>query len=114
MDIREITNCCGPVLAAPLDEEAADELAAAFKVVADPVRLRLLSLIAQAGEICSCDLAVPIGKSQPTISHHLSVLTDAGLVHREKRGKWAWYSVAPDRLAVLRDALGGVPATAGR
>lgn len=114
MDIREITNCCGPVLAAPLDEEAADELAAAFKVVADPVRLRLLSLIAQAGEICSCDLAVPIGKSQPTISHHLSVLTDAGLVHREKRGKWAWYSVAPDRLAVLRDALGGVPATPGR
>ena len=114
MDIREITNCCGPVLAAPLDEDAADELAAAFKVIADPVRLRLLSLIAQAGEICSCDLAIPIGKSQPTISHHLSVLTDAGLVHREKRGKWAWYSVAPDRLAVLRDALGGVPATAGR
>ena len=114
MDIREITNCCGPVLAAPLDDLAADELAAAFKVIADPVRLRLLSLIAQAGEICSCDLAVPIGKSQPTISHHLSVLTDAGLVHREKRGKWAWYSVAPDRLAVLRDALGGVPAPASR
>ena len=114
MDIKEITNCCGPVLAAPLDEPAADELAAAFKVIADPVRLRLLSLIAQAGEICSCDLATPIGKSQPTISHHLSVLTDAGLVHREKRGKWAWYSVAPDRLAVLRDALGGVPATVGR
>ena len=114
MDIREITNCCGPVLAAPLDEDAADGLAAAFKVVADPVRLRLLSLIAQAGEICSCDLVIPIGKSQPTISHHLSVLTDAGLLHREKRGKWAWYSVAPDRLAVLRDALGGVPATAGR
>ena len=114
MDIREITNCCGPVLAAPLDEDAADGLAAGFKVIADPVRLRLLSLIAQAGEICSCDLAIPIGKSQPTISHHLSVLTDAGLVHREKRGKWAWYSVAPDRLAVLRDALGGVPATAGR
>ena len=114
MDIREITNCCGPVLAAPLDEDAADELAAAFKVVAEPVRLRLLSLIAQAGEICSCDLVLPIGKSQPTISHHLSVLTDAGLVHREKRGKWAWYSVAPDRLAVLRDALGGVPAATGR
>ena len=114
MDIREITNCCGPVLAVPLDEDAADELAAAFKVVADPVRLRLLSLIAQAGEICSCDLVIPIGKSQPTISHHLSVLTDAGLVHREKRSKWAWYSVAPDRLAVLRDALGGVPATTTR
>ena len=114
MDVKAITNCCGPVLAKPLDERAADELAAAFKVIADPVRLRLLSLIAAAGEICSCDLVVPIGKSQPTISHHMSVLTDAGLVHREKRGKWAWYSVAPDRLAVLRDALGGVPGTASR
>lgn len=114
MHVKEITNCCGPVLAAPLDERAADELAAAFKVIADPVRLRLLSLIAQAGEICACDLVVPIGKSQPTISHHMSVLADAGLVHREKRGKWAWYSVAPDRLAVLRDALGGVPSSASR
>lgn len=114
MDVKAITNCCGPVLATPLDELAANELAAAFKVIADPVRLRLLSLIAQAGEICSCDLVVPIGKSQPTISHHMSVLADAGLVHREKRGKWAWYSVAPDRLAVLRDALGGVPAAVSR
>ncbi len=113
MDVKQITNCCGPVLAAPLDERAADELAAAFKVVADPVRLRLLSLIAQAGEICSCDLVTPLGKSQPTISHHLSVLTDAGLVHREKRGKWAWFSVEPDRLAVLRDALGATPVGAG-
>jgi len=113
MDVKEITNCCGPVLAAPLDERAAEELAAAFKVVADPVRLRLLSLIAEAGEICSCDLVAPIGKSQPTISHHMSVLTDAGLVRREKRGKWAWYSVAPERLSVLRDALGGLPAAVG-
>lgn len=113
MDVKEITRCCGPVLAAPLSEPDAEELAAAFKVVADPVRLRLLSLIAEAGEMCACDLVAPIGKSQPTISHHMSVLTDAGLVHREKRGKWAWYSVAPDRLAVLRDALGG-PAGARR
>lgn len=109
MDVHEITPCCGPVLAEPLSERDADELAAAFKVVADPVRLRLLSLIAQAGEICSCDLVGPIGKSQPTISHHMSVLADAGLVNREKRGKWAWYSVVPDRLAVLRDALAGTP-----
>jgi ArsR family transcriptional regulator len=112
MDVREITTCCGPVLAAPLAERDAEELAAAFKVVADPVRLRLLSLIAEAGEICSCDLVTLIGRSQPTISHHMSVLADAGLVHREKRGKWAWYSVAPERLAVLRDALGGTPTTA--
>ncbi len=114
MDVHEITPCCSPVLAEPLTETDAEELAAAFKVVADPVRLRLLSLIAQAGEICSCDLVAPIGKSQPTISHHMSVLADAGLVHREKRGKWAWYSVAPERLSVLRDALGGVPTPAGR
>ncbi len=106
MDVKEITNCCGPVLAAPLGEHEAEELAAAFKVVADPVRLRLLSLIAAAGERCACDLVAPLGKSQPTISHHLSVLTDSGLVRREKRGKWAWYSVAPERMQVLRDALG--------
>lgn len=113
MDVKEITNCCGPVLAAPLAEADAEELAAAFKVVADPVRLRLLSLIAEAGEMCACDLVTPIGKSQPTISHHMSVLTDAGLVHREKRGRWAWYSVVPERLAVLRDAL-GAPVAAAR
>ena len=106
MDVKEITSCCGPVLSAPLGEAEAEELAAAFKVVADPVRLRLLSLIAQAGEICSCDLVTLIGRSQPTISHHTSMLADAGLVRREKRGKWAWFSVVPDRLAVLRDALG--------
>jgi len=100
------------VLAAPLAEAEAEELAAAFKVVADPVRLRLLSLIAEAGEICSCDLVTLIGRSQPTISHHTSMLADAGLVHREKRGKWAWFSVVPDRLAVLRDALGGAPVAA--
>ena len=111
MDVKEITNCCGPVLAAPLAEHDAEELAAAFKVVADPVRLRLLSLIAAAGEMCACDLVTPLGKSQPTISHHMSVLTDSGLVHREKRGKWAWYSVVPERMQVLRDAL-GTPITA--
>jgi ArsR family transcriptional regulator, arsenate/arsenite/antimonite-responsive transcriptional repressor len=112
MDVKEITSCCGPVLAAPLAEAEAEELAAAFRVVADPVRLRLLSLIAEAGEICSCDLVTLIGRSQPTISHHTSMLTDAGLVRREKRGKWAWFSVVPDRLAVLRDALGGTPIVA--
>jgi ArsR family transcriptional regulator len=110
MDVKENTSCCGPVLAAPLGEAEADGLAAAFKVVADPVRLRLLSIVAAAGEMCACNLAAPVGKSQPTVSHHLSVLTDAGLLHREKRGKWAWYSVVPERLQVLRDALGGMPA----
>ena len=112
MDVKKITNCCGPVLAAPLAEADAEELAAGFKVVADPVRLRILSLVAEAGEICSCDLVTLLGKSQPTISHHTSVLTDAGLMVREKRGKWAWFSVVPDRIQVLRDALGGTPVLA--
>jgi ArsR family transcriptional regulator, arsenate/arsenite/antimonite-responsive transcriptional repressor len=108
MDVKPISSCCEPLLDAALSEHDADELAAAFKVLADPARLRLLSFIASAGpgEACACDLVEPLGKSQPTVSHHLSVLTEAGLVTREKRGRWAWYRVDPDRLAVLRDALG--------
>jgi ArsR family transcriptional regulator len=107
MDVKAIAACCEPVLTETLGEEEAAELAAAFKVLADPARLRLLSLIANTpgGEGCACDLIGPLGRSQPTVSHHLSVLTDAGLVTREKRGKWAWYRVVPERLAVLRDAL---------
>jgi ArsR family transcriptional regulator len=107
MNGKVIQVCCEPVLDAPLSEGAAVELAAAFKVLADPARLRLLSLIAgSAGsEACACDLVAPLGRSQPTVSHHLSVLTAAGLVLREQRGRWAWYRVVPERLAVLRDAL---------
>lgn len=106
MDGKPIDVCCAPVLCSTLSERDADELAAAFKVLADPARLRLLSMIASADEACACDLVEPIGKSQPTVSHHLAVLTEAGLVTREKRGKWAWYRAVPERLAVLRDALG--------
>lgn len=107
MDVKTIDACCSPLLAAPLDEAAAAELAAGFKVLADPVRLRLLSLIAAApdGQACSCDLEEPVGKSQPTVSHHLSVLADAGLITKEKVGRWVMCSVVPERLAVLRDAL---------
>lgn len=99
------TICCAPVLAAALSEAEAEDLAGAFKVLADPVRLRLLSLIASTEEACACDLVEPLERSQPTISHHLTVLTEAGLLTREKRGKWAWYRVVPERVAVLRDAL---------
>jgi len=106
VDVKPIEACCAPVLCSPLSERDADELAAAFKVLADPARLRLLSMIASAEEACACDLVEPIGKSQPTVSHHLAVLTEAGLVTREKRGKWAWYRAVPERLAVLRDVLG--------
>ena len=104
--VAAIGACCEPVLEAPLSEPEAVSLAAAFKVLADPVRLRLLSLVAGAKETCACDLVAPLGRSQPTISHHLSVLTAAGLLTREQRGRWAWYRVDPERLAVLRDALG--------
>ena len=78
-----------------------------FKVLADPARLRLLSMVAAAGdgEVCACDLVEPIGKSQPTVSHHMSVLVEAGLVTREKRGKWAWYRLDADRLEQVRAAL---------
>lgn len=99
--------CCAPVTAGTLAEGDAVELAGLLKVLADPARLRLLSLVAAAesGEACACDLVEPIGRSQPTVSHHLSLLVDAGLLTREKRGKWAWYSVVPERLDAVRDAL---------
>jgi len=116
MDVRTIEACCAPLLTETLDEEQATELAAAFKVLADPVRLRLLSLIAAApdGQACSCDLEAPVGKSQPTVSHHLAVLAGAGLITKEKVGRWVMCSVVPERLAVLRDALGGPARSRGR
>lgn len=100
--------CCTPLTDAALEEDEAGELADAFKALADPARLRLLSMIASAsgGEACACDLVEPLGRSQPTVSHHLAVLVEVGLVSREKRGRWAWYRVVPERLGVLRDVLG--------
>ena len=97
--------CCSPLLAAPLDEAAAQDLARRFAALADPVRLRLLSLIAEAGECCSCDLEAPLGKSQPTISHHTKALAEAGLITGEKRGRWMWWQVVPEELAALRSVL---------
>lgn len=103
-----IEPCCAPLLHGPLDEQQAADLAAAFKALADPVRVQLLSLIAAApeGSACSCDLEEPVGKSQPTVSHHLSVLAEAGLITKEKVGRWVYCSVVPERMAALRDALG--------
>ena len=99
--------CCAPLLTAPLSDVDAEELAGGFHALADPARLRLLSLIAAQpqGEVCACELVEPLGKSQPTVSHHLKVLFEAGLVDREKRGTWVWYWVVPERLAALRSAL---------
>ena len=99
--------CCAPLAAAPLDEGDAAELARAFAALGDPARLRILSLLASAtaGEVCVCDLVDPVGRSQPTVSHHLKVLSDAGLIEGDKRGRWVWYRVVPARLAQLRDVL---------
>lgn len=99
--------CCSSVTEAPLTEADADELAHVLAALADPVRLRLMSLVAAQNEVCSCDLETPLGKSQPTISHHTKVLAQAGLLLGEKRGRWMWWRVEPDRLAAVRRALGG-------
>ena len=99
--------CCAPVTEAPLDAVAAGELARVLSALADPVRLRLVSLVAANGEVCSCDLEEPLGRSQPTISHHTRVLVEAGLLVGEKRGRWTWWSLVPGRLDDVRAALGG-------
>jgi ArsR family transcriptional regulator, arsenate/arsenite/antimonite-responsive transcriptional repressor len=98
--------CCAPLQASPLAEEEAAELARVFAALGDPVRLRLFSLIAEYDEVCSCELEAPLGKSQPTVSHHTKALADAGLITGEKRGRWMFWRIAPDRLAALRAALG--------
>ncbi len=103
---KQITReCCPPLLAEPLGEGDAEDLARAFAALADPVRLRLLSLIADASEVCACDLLEPLGKAQPTVSHHTKLLTEVGLITGEKRGRWVWWSIVPERVAALRDAL---------
>lgn len=99
--------CCASVVDAPLPEAEAVELARVLGALADPVRLRLLSLVASRAEICSCDLEGPLKRSQPTISHHTRVLAEAGLLIGEKRGRWMWWRVDPGRLAAVRAALGG-------
>jgi ArsR family transcriptional regulator len=98
---------CAPISKEALGPAEADQLAAALKVIADPARLRLLSLIqAQAdGEACVCHLQEPLGLSQPTVSHHLKVLLNAGLLEREQRGRWAYYHVVPNQLQALRELL---------
>jgi ArsR family transcriptional regulator len=103
-----VSTSCPPLLAGPLAPGDAENLAAALKVLADPARLRLLSLIqAQPGnEACVCHLTGPLGLTQPTVSHHLKVLLNAGLVEREQRGSWAYFRVLPDRLGELRELLG--------
>jgi ArsR family transcriptional regulator len=99
--------CCAPMVREPLGEVDAAELSRMFKALSDPVRLRLLSLIAshEGGEACVCDLTGPFDVSQPTISHHLKVLREAGLVGSERRGTWVYYWVLPEALGRLSALL---------
>jgi ArsR family transcriptional regulator, arsenate/arsenite/antimonite-responsive transcriptional repressor len=107
LEVNNQVECCPSLLTAPLDADSASQLAVGFNALGDPVRLRLLSMLAAApeGEICVCEFIQPIGKSQGTISHHLKILGEAGLVHGDRRGKWVWYSLNHARLADLRGAL---------
>lgn len=107
MPSSKVAVCCPPVFLSPLDSADAADLALTFRALADPARLRLLSLIwSQPGaEACVCHLVEPIGLSQPTVSHHLKVLNDAGLLAREKRGAWVYYRVVASRLEAVRTAL---------
>lgn len=102
-----IETCNTSLLRSPLDESGARALAHSFAALSDPTRLRLFGMIAnaEAGEVCACDFVESLGKSQPTVSHHLKVLAEAGLVVAEKRGRWVWYSVVTERLDSLLDAL---------
>lgn len=100
-------GCCAPVTGGVLAVEDAQQLARMFKALGDPTRVRLLSMMAaqSGGEACVCDLTEPVGLSQPTVSHHMKQLVDAGLVTREQRGKWAYYAVVPEILGMLSAAL---------
>ena len=107
LPITELSVCCGPETRGALSGEEAEQLAAVLKAVAEPTRLRLLSMVAasEGQEACVCDLTEPVGLSQPTVSHHMKVLVDAGLLMREKRGVWAYYRLVPERLGAVAAAL---------
>ena len=100
--------CCAPLTREPLSQQAAEQIAPLLKALADPARLRLLSLVASHadGEACICDLNPALDLSQPTISHHLKVLHEVGLLDREKRGVWVYYRVRPEALSALGTLIG--------
>ncbi len=98
--------CCEPILGSVLTAEEAVELAVLLKALADPVRLRLVSIVAGSGEACACDFPEILGKSQPTVSHHLSLLVNAGILEREQRGKWAWFNVSSHQMELIQTAIG--------
>lgn len=109
---EDLGACCSPITAGVLDQAAAERLAGVLKALAEPTRLRLVSLVAGQpdAEACICNLTAPVGLSQPTVSHHMKVLVDAGLLHREQRGRWAYYRLESGAL----DALARLLSTATR
>lgn len=100
-----VVGCCSPLSVEALSESQAQDMAQIFGALSDPARLRMLSLIAARDEVCSCALEGPLGKSQPTISHHTRILAEAGLIVGEKRGRWVWWRVVPERLRELAQLL---------
>ena len=109
LPLRDLAACCAPITRAVISESDAEQLARTLKAVADPARLRLISMVAahEGGEACVCDLTEPLELSQPTVSHHLKVLVDAGFLTRTKRATWAYYRLVPGSL----DSIAGVLAT---
>ena len=105
--------CCTPLFDGVMDVDSAAEMAPVLAALADPVRLRIVSMLAAApqGAACGCDLEQPLGLAQPTVSHHLKILREAGLVVGERKGRWVYYRVVPDRLEELREALATTPVT---
>jgi ArsR family transcriptional regulator, arsenate/arsenite/antimonite-responsive transcriptional repressor len=110
MSVADPILCCAPLAAPTLSDDEAAATADLFKALADPARVRILNLIAQCGgEVCACDLNEPVGLAQPTVSHHLKKLVDAGLLEREQRGRWAFFSLnrdAVEKLAAVADLKG--------
>jgi ArsR family transcriptional regulator len=107
LPLRDVTACCAPLTREAIGAENAEKLARSLKALADPARLRLISMVAahQDAEACVCDLTEPLGLSQPTVSHHLKVLVDAGILARDKRGTWAYYRLVPGALDSLAQLL---------
>ncbi len=116
LPLTDLAACCSPTTGQVLGQADAQRLADVLKALAEPNRLRLVSMIAAnagSGPTCVCDLVEPVGLSQPTVSHHLKVLADAGLLAREQRGKWAYYALVPDMLAAAAAAITPMSATIG-
>lgn len=109
IELSLLTGCCSPMVGRVLEPAEAEVLAASLKAIADPARLRLISIVAASGsgEVCVCDLTGPVGLAQPTVSHHLKILVEAGILTREQRGKWAYFRLVPGTLADIARSITG-------